>query len=120
LDIRNNKNLSESVKSFVEIEPLIGDNQYSCDSHKIDATRYSIIEKTPEVLVLHLKRFGYNLKTGRRYKVNDRFEFPTVVDLTDYLTERIHMSHELKELVLHSGKAESRHYTSLVFIHGNG
>jgi hypothetical protein len=50
-----------------------------------------MIEKAPEVLALQAKRLRYNWKTGQRYKANDRFEFLTVVDLTDYLVERTHL-----------------------------
>jgi ubiquitin C-terminal hydrolase len=118
LDIKGNKNIDDSFKSLIEIKQLTGDNQCSCDGYKIDAERYSRIEKAAEVLILQLKRFGYNLKNHQRYNVNDRFEFHTVVDLTKDLVGEIHLSYEFKEAVLHIGNAGGGHYISLVFIDG--
>ena len=47
---------------------------------------------TPNTLIVHLQRIIFSFDTLQNDKVNDRFEFPTILDLKDYsFKERMKM-----------------------------
>ncbi|KAL8960540.1 MAG: hypothetical protein Q9193_002775 [Seirophora villosa] len=106
-DIQGKTNLTESLSAYVGGEIMEGDNKYSY---------------IPDNLIFHLKRFDYDIMTGMRHKVNDRFEFAERIDMAPYSidflqdTERS-LSPDIFELVgilVHTGTAESGHYYSYI------
>ncbi|KAK8891148.1 hypothetical protein M9Y10_028354 [Tritrichomonas musculus] len=119
LTVKGFDNFEDSFESFLKEEIFSGDNQYYAESikSKIDARKYSRINKLPNHLVIQLKRFEYNLDTFMKYKVNDRFTFPFEFNAAKYTTnpddEQIY---KLTGIVIHDGIAEAGHYYSLVLI----
>jgi len=81
-EIKNKTTLEDSFQLFVEPELLSGDNKYQIDAsgdeaaRKVDATRRCIFRELPEVLIVHLKRFDFDLETLSMKKLNDFFAFP--------------------------------------------
>ena len=79
----------------------------------------------PDSLIFHLKRFSYDIATGMRNKVNDRFEFPDAIDMSPYTIEHLMYPEEpsvpdnyrLVGVLVHSGNAESGHYYSYIREH---
>ena len=65
------------------------------------------IIELPPVLFFHLNRF--KTKQGSM-KVNDRFEFPDVIDMSQYVHGENPDEYRLYAVVVHSGKAEGGHY----------
>ena len=69
-----------------------------------------------------MKRFEYDVATGTRNKINERFEFPEVLDMTPYNVEHLSGSERvttpdlfnLVGVLVHSGTAESGHYYSYI------
>ncbi|KAG0002609.1 hypothetical protein BGZ79_002672 [Entomortierella chlamydospora] len=144
-EVKNKKTLEESLQLYVQGEILDGDNKYkcsSCDKH-VDAIKRACIKELPQNLILHLKRFDYDMDTMRRIKINDRFEFPTSLDMEpytlDYLTRKeqaqdaaaagaasptIHLAggqentaafqYNLVGVLVHTGTADSGHYYSYI------
>lgn len=129
LDVKGKKNTKESLKSYIQGDLLDGSNQYFCS--KCDAKRDSVkrccIKTLPNVLICHLKRFEFDLETLRKVKVNDRFEYPTELNLKDFTKEGIdgldhdevswrdddYYTYALRGVLVHSGTADSGHYYSL-------
>lgn len=80
------------------------------------------LKDIPNNLIFHLKRFDYDVMTGMRSKINDRFEFPEMIDMSpyhiDYLKDREQPAppdmFELVGILVHSGTAESGHYYSYI------
>ena len=74
----------------------------------------------PDNLIFHLKRFDYDISTGMRNKINDRFEFPEQIDMAPYHVEYLKDHNQppssdmfgLTGILVHSGTAESGHYYS--------
>jgi hypothetical protein len=96
-----------------------GQNQYSVQGRKIDVQKFARIDGAPEVLVLQLKRFDYNLVTLERIKVKDRYEFHRILDIVPCMTDSsVSRKYHLKGVVLHSGSAQGGHYSSLILING--
>ncbi|KAG0032025.1 hypothetical protein BGZ82_006708 [Podila clonocystis] len=138
-EVKNKKSLEESLQLYVQGEILDGDNKYkcsSCDKH-VDAIKRACIKELPQNLILHLKRFDYDMDTMRRIKINDRFEFPTRLDMEpytlDYLTRKeqaqeggvsspsTHLpehsaafQYNLVGVLVHTGTADSGHYYSYI------
>lgn len=101
----------------------------------------SFPQKLPRTLMLHLKRFEFDLEKMRNVKLNDRCEFPMVLNMEPYTKEYIarqeldaanlRMSQDREEddlpryppeyyeyalvgIVVHQGSADSGHYYSFV------
>ncbi|CAO3573904.1 unnamed protein product [Mortierella alpina] len=141
-EVKNKKTLEESLQLYVQGEILDGDNKYKCsgcDKH-VDAIKRACIKELPRNLILHLKRFDYDMDTMRRIKINDRFEFPTRLDMEpytlDYLTRKEQAQegassspspyppmgsengaasqYNLVGVLVHTGTADSGHYYSYI------
>ena len=84
--------------------------------------RRACLKDIPNNLIFHLKRFDYDVMTGMRSKINDRFEFPEMIDMSpyhiNYLKDREQPAppdmFELVGILVHSGTAESGHYYSYI------
>lgn len=116
LNVRNIPNLEESFKDYIQQETLDGDNKYwAGDQFKYQDARKGVIFKSfPEVLHLHLKRFEYDIQRDTMMKINDRFEFPDVLDLTPYLDQDADKTepwtYKLHGVLVHSGDLNAGHY----------
>ena len=76
----------ESLDLYVQGDVLEGDNKYFCGqcSAKVDAIKRCCIKELPNTLIIHLKRFEFDLETMRRIKLNDFCEFPTRLNMEAY------------------------------------
>lgn len=114
LVVLGQKSFDDSLTCFLEKETMTGYNAESLGK-RIDIVKFSRVRKAPDFLILQLKRFEYNLTTWQRYKVNDKFEFPTKFDLSRLMEdESQHSEYTLTGMVIHNGTAEGGHYTSYV------
>jgi hypothetical protein len=72
----------------------------------------------PPVLQLYLRRFEYNVDYDQNEKLNDRYEFPTEIDLTTYLARDADRSrsnvYELYGVLVHSGDVSFGHYDAFL------
>jgi hypothetical protein len=90
---------------------------YEAEGRKIDAGKRSRIAELPDILVVRLKRFEYDLETCARYKVNDKFEFPEVFDFGPYtVNPNGPQVYKLTGVVVHVGHVEAGHYLSFIRI----
>lgn len=76
-----------ALEDLLRPEQLRGPDQYFCErcACKVDAERGLALRRLPRVLALQLKRFRYDFRLGQRLKINDRFRFPTSIDMADYV-----------------------------------
>ena len=120
LEIKNFTTIDESFDNFLQDELFTGENQIKADTldRKIDARKYSRIQTAPPVLILHLKRFEYDIRTYNRNKIYSRFVIPQEINIQKLLVNNEEMLYELKGVVLHFGNANGGHYTSLIKING--
>lgn len=68
-------------------------------------------------LIFHLKRFEFDHSLRRIRKKNDRFELPSVLDLSPYMSEdhaHVTVMYELGGVIIHDGSASDGHYFSIV------
>ncbi|KAL8927422.1 MAG: hypothetical protein Q9172_001353 [Xanthocarpia lactea] len=105
-DIQGKTGLTESLSAYVGGEMMEG----------------ACLKDIPDNLIFHLKRFDYDVMTGVRHKINDRFEFPEKIDMAPYNIEYLQDTEqplspdtfELVGILVHAGTAESGHYYSFV------
>jgi uncharacterized UBP type Zn finger protein len=78
---------------------LEGDNAYFCETCKkhVDTLKRSCIKELPNTMILHLKRFEFNLDTMRKVKLNDYCEFPDVLDMLPYTREGLALQESQEE-----------------------
>ena len=120
LDVKNKKNIAEALDLFVKPDVLDGDNKYFCDKYeaKISAKKRCRIRGLEKTVIVHLKRFEFDLDTMQRVKVNDYCEFPMEINLKPWCKEQDKEDEdylfELVGVLLHSGGADSGHYTSII------
>ena len=89
LQVKGKNNLKESLDSFVEGELMDNENCIYCDqcNKKFPAIKSQSFKKLPRILIFVLKRFEFDANTMEKIKINDQYEFPLDLDMTDYLYE---------------------------------
>lgn len=131
--VKNKANLQDSMLEFVQGEPMQGVNQYRCSTcdgengRLVDAMKRQCLGEVPDNLTFCLKRFEYDAMGLWNSKVNDRFEFPTVLDMAAYKKEHVekpdaNLEPDLFELVgviVHQGTVNAGHYWSYVRLGGS-
>jgi ubiquitin carboxyl-terminal hydrolase 7 len=117
LNVKGQNHLINSFKDYTAVEAMDGDNKYMAEGHGLqDADKGIIFVTFPPVLHLHLKRFEYSYELDDFYKVNDRFEFPEHIDLTEFLAApmAVPATYTLHAVLVHSGFLQGGHYTAYV------
>ncbi|SPN97218.1 probable ubiquitin-specific processing protease 21 [Cephalotrichum gorgonifer] len=116
LNVSGNKDVLEGFQDYIQVEKLIGENQYYAgeDFKLQDANKGVIFTSFPDVLHLQLKRFEYDIQRDAMMKVNTRYEFPETFDAAPFLTEDADMSepwvYQLHGVLVHSGDLNAGHY----------
>ncbi|KXL41610.1 hypothetical protein M433DRAFT_6726 [Acidomyces richmondensis BFW] len=125
LNVSGCKSVDESFKDYIQVETLEGDNKYAAEGYGLqDAKKGVIFESFPNVLHLQLKRFEYDFQRDAMMKVNDRYEFPEILDLSPYLDEAADKSepyiYHLHGVLVHSGDLNAGHYYAFLKPEKNG
>ncbi|KAK5577390.1 hypothetical protein RB653_002331 [Dictyostelium firmibasis] len=142
VEVKNKKEIQESLQLFVESETLDGDNKYFCSScsQKVKALMRRCIKDLPNTLIIHNKRFEFDLDLMKRTKLNDALRFPMTIDMEPYTKEYLerkeaiekakekgeqipeaaslhppsYYQYELAGILVHTGTADSGHYYSYI------
>lgn len=119
LNVKGMKNLEDSFKDYVQVETLDGENQYMATGHGLqDAKKGVVFTSFPPVLHLQLKRYDFDFMREMMVKINDRYEFPTEIDLAPYLDESIKpeesCEYALHGVLVHCGDLNIGHYYALI------
>lgn len=83
LTVKEKKSVNHSLDSLLEGETISDYNCPGCKK-KVDISKRTLITETPNVLIVHLQRITFNFETFQNEKINTRFEFPNILDLTEY------------------------------------
>ncbi|ESO09431.1 hypothetical protein HELRODRAFT_97558 [Helobdella robusta] len=126
LNIKGKANIIESFKDYITVETLDGDNRYDAGDHGLqEAEKGVIFISFPPVLHLQLMRFQYDPMTDNNVKVNDRFEFPELLQLDEYLQPQERnpkdpADYVLHAVLVHSGDNHGGHYVVYINPKGDG
>ncbi|XXQ38134.1 Ubiquitinyl hydrolase 1 [Plasmodiophora brassicae] len=116
LNVKGLRGLRESFMQYIETETLEGANQYRAEGYGLqDAKKGVRFLSLPPVLFIHLKRFEYDPIHNTMVKLNDRFEFPIDLDLTEFMHDPAQEEHfVLYSVLVHSGSVFGGHYYAYV------
>jgi hypothetical protein len=109
LDVAACDSLMESIQRHCSPIFLTGDNQYhdSLTGQRLDAKRTVQFTEAPQFLVLHLKRFEFELRTFQRYKIDKHFDLKLELNFAG-------VQFHLTGMVLHRGSVDYGHYVSTI------
>lgn len=84
---------------------LSGDNKFLCApcDKKRDTLKRTCISRLPNVLILHLKRFEFDMEQMRKVKVNDKCDFPLQLDMRPFTKEGLERDPTTGDLGGHEG-----------------
>lgn len=109
IDVKNQESIEDSLKNFLVPDKF----EYQTETkQKREAIRLHKMKKAPEILIVQLKRFEFNLQTNQRKKINSKFNFSNKLDLSTIMTDSVPVSYELCGIVQHCGTAMGGHYFS--------
>lgn len=109
--VKDVSNVTDSFRTFLEPDTF----EYNDEERgKMNVEQYHTIQKAPETLILHLKRFEFDLEFMMPRKVNSYYSFPKLLDITPLMAEGSDPPdlYELTGIVMHSGSAAGGHYWS--------
>ncbi|KAL1508507.1 hypothetical protein AB1Y20_004608 [Prymnesium parvum] len=122
MQVHGCSSLQASLREFVREQVLSGPNAYNTrreDLGRQEARRGVRFKTLPPVLLMHLKRFDYDVSTGDMRKLQSEFKFPTLLRLHRFMRERPAQGDPSPTYVLygvlsHVGGAGCGHYVSYV------
>lgn len=117
LNIKGKRSVKESFKDYITAEVLEGDNKYDAGAYGLqDAKKGTKFQKFPPVLYLQLMRFQYDPLMDMNVKINDRYEFPENLDLTEFIEEPNGEAEQFKlfAVLVHSGDNHGGHYVAYI------
>lgn len=88
LEVKNQKSVYDGLRQFVSGE-IISDYQCEACNQKVDLEKKATIDKLPNTLIVHLQRIVFDFDTLRQVKLNDRVEFPNVLNLKEFTTAEV-------------------------------
>jgi ubiquitin C-terminal hydrolase len=98
LDIKDTHSLPQALHTFFQKEQL---TDYHCEkcNKKVSATKYCLLKRLPNVLIIHFKRFDFDVSLQQRKKLLQGISFPTTLDMHLYTAESSHdTSHQQSTL----------------------
>ena len=122
LQVKDKKNIYESLDTFIEGEKMDGDNCIICEkcNKKVPSVKNQDFQTLPRILMFVLKRFEFDYIKMTRYKINDYFEFPLELDMNKYTDDYISGKNKdmnnkyiLRGIAIHSGSCEMGHYYAI-------
>ena len=123
LNVKGCIDVYASFDKYVEVEKMDGENKYRAEGYGLqDAEKGVLFDDFPPVLQLQLKRFEYDFQRDTMVKINDRYEFPEVLDLDagngKYLSPQADRSvrnkYLLHSVLVHSGGVNGGHYYAYI------
>ena len=129
LEVKNYTNINDSLKNYFKTEIMSGDNKIICEECKIKRVCHKKlgIKILPNILVISLKRFDYNYTTMTKFKLNNYFEFPFELDISEFIinnnknndienseSSNRNNVYELTGITIHYGISDFGHYYDLI------
>ncbi|MGL4948240.1 MAG: hypothetical protein ACRC42_02525, partial [Mycoplasma sp.] len=116
LNVKNCKNIYDSLNKYTEEEWLDGEDKYWVEGHgKEKAKKSWKFIALPPVLIFQWKRFEYNPKMEQMDKINDRYEFDSKLCWNKYIENNTeNLDYELLSIVVHKGNVYSGHYYAYI------
>ncbi|MED6161068.1 hypothetical protein PIB30_057290 [Stylosanthes scabra] len=111
LEIENVESVKGALDSFTQVEKVEATCE-NCREHGIKEKQL-FLSKTPQILVLQLKRFKKDERRSTYTKIDKLVSYQSALDLKEYTpgkVENVKFKYDLYAVVVHSGKLSSGHY----------
>ncbi len=74
------------MNRFVSGETI---NDYRCDAckNRVDIEKKTVVDKLPNTLIIHLQRIIFDMDTFMNKKLNNRIEFPNVLNMKAFMKD---------------------------------
>jgi len=117
------KGVHDSLEKYFRPDAIEG---YFCQQCQKPTTVHKgpLLHRLPPVLTFNLTRIKYDMRTWDRIKINDRFEYPLELDLSQYLepsqeaqaqkSDPDLVNYELKAIIIHRGGPYGGHYHAYI------
>ena len=121
LDIKGNKTIQECLEKYTSEEKI---EDYHCEKcgKKITHIKKVVIDKLPNILILHLQRISFNYETFLMEKINDEVAFQIELNVKKYTIDKNNKNidsdqfdYELIGVIIHNGTAQYGHYYSVIY-----
>lgn len=111
--IRSSVNLTDCLDLFLQPENLNGDNQWFCEecNHLTDAERILDLWTLPNILIIQLKRFSYDLSNNNKIEIFIDYPIRSLC-LTDKSHNQAEHLYDLIAVSAHTGSLVGGHYTA--------
>ena len=119
--------LLKAIEEYTAFERIEGENGLNIEGHgKQDIMRGMLFEKLPLVLHIQLSRFVFDFTSDMSVKLNSRFEFPTTLDMRQFMDPDVlkeesekegsdkDYTYELHAVMVHSGDSNVGHYYAYI------
>nr|PVC50218.1 ubiquitin carboxyl-terminal hydrolase [Theileria orientalis] len=120
LDIFENSNIKKCLDQYCDKEVLSGKNKFFCETcnRYCDASKKILFDVLPPILILHLKRFKYNIKPGSTMcNMYERLQYQVIssneIELECNRKKR-KVEYQLFSVILHIGTSpDYGHYINI-------
>ena len=121
LDIKGNNNVLECLEKFIVEEKIEDYHCEKCDK-KITNIKNVLIDKIPNILIIHLQRIAFSYETFNMEKINSFIKFENQLNIKKYTLNKDnenmpsdYFDYELQGILIHSGTAQYGHYYSIIY-----
>ena len=120
LDIKSSHNVIECLDKFIIDEKIEDYHCEKCDK-KITNIKNVLIDKIPNILIIHLQRIAFSYETFNMEKINSVITFEQNLNIKKYTINKDnnnipseYFDYELHGVLIHSGTAQYGHYYSII------
>ena len=121
LDIKGNTNIYECLEKFIVEEKIEDYHCEKCDK-KITHIKNVLIDRIPNILIIHLQRIAFSYETFNMDKINNLITFEDKLNIKKYTINKDnndipsdYFDYELQGVLIHSGTAQYGHYYSVIY-----
>ena len=115
-------NIDQCLNKFTKEETI---EDYHCEkcNKKITHIKHVLIDKIPNILIIHLQRIAFSYETFNMEKINTHITFEKTLNIKRYTVNKEnpeipseYYDYDLQGILIHSGTAQYGHYYSIVWI----
>ena len=120
VDIKNVSNVDQCLNKFINEETIEDYHCEKCDK-KITHIKHVLIDKIPNILIIHLQRIAFSYETFNMEKINTTITFEKTLNIKRYTVDKDnpeipsdYFDYDLQGILIHTGTAQYGHYYSII------
>ena len=120
VDIKNVSNVDQCLNKFIKEETIEDYHCEKCDK-KITHIKHVLIDKIPNILIIHLQRIAFSYETFNMEKINTTITFEKTLNIKRYTVDKDnpeipsdYFDYDLQGILIHTGTAQYGHYYSII------